>query len=288
MSILRAPVYVIDTSVISYNIMDRLSRIVDLAQGRNTGIVDYYLDVAIRWINCLGFLTKRPEAAILLWVGDSKPYWRKRYFPAYKDKRTLPSEAQLYIVSRLVEMTQTLTFREFEADDIAALVTQIFHKHRERFTTLNLVTVDTDWMGLVGKGVTWIDTGGYEPRVRGVVEAEAWMYKKLSHKSMLGKYTPPTPFQASDIWQYKIATGDKSDNLPAHCEPFLIDLMHPHPNYVLWERPDALLATKAAMCTVRYLEDPLSLELQMSKLGTDFPIRIVDNSHSEYYDREVG
>lgn len=87
----------------------------------------------------------------------------------------------------------------YEADDLAALLVQVnraygLGKH------IYLCTRDKDWMGLIGEDTTWLCCNTDTPRVR-TLENWASCFK--------------TPLMIpSDIWTYKAATGDASDNLP--------------------------------------------------------------------------
>jgi hypothetical protein len=269
------PIYVIDTSVIGYHILHTIKDGITLNCSANVKIADQYTRLALAWVNNLGFLpsSHRPSKAAVVWVGDSKPYWRSRFQADYKHGRSMPDPYLSAITGLAYAEMDVLRFAGYEADDIAALIYMMWSSKRDRFTTLNFATVDSDWMGFCSDCVLWMDTKGYLPRVRDTEAVYAWMRNKVvKGTKAIQRYKFHDNFEASDIWRFKTETGDKSDNLAAGCASFLIDLLHPHSDYCLWTKTEAISAAKPKLLNPRVLVNPADLQHKMSRLGLPVPI----------------
>lgn len=193
-----------------------------------------------------------------------KGYWRHLYYPEYKGGRSVKPPllhsirdvGLQYILSPKKDITY-LEFEGYEADDIAGAIVKAKrsaqlalqwnsydNEEREQVKRIAnrpviLVTVDKDWMQLVGDGVLWVDTGGYRPPVAYEAEAVEWAYKRHS-------WLIEHPYE---IVELKVAEGDKSDNLPAGADIGLIDLSNPPKDFCLYEQHkevfDSLLINQA-------------------------------------------
>lgn len=117
-----------------------------------------------------------------------------------------------------------LGVRGYEADDIAAT---LVHLNNGK-DAVYLLTVDTDWLGLIGDNVTWFCTSGYAPRLRYNVQTlNIWAQHRLK-----------TVFDSpSDLWVHKALYGDACDNLPPFSPIEVIDLLNPPDAYKLWLNP---------------------------------------------------
>lgn len=114
----------------------------------------------------------------------------------------------------------------YEADDMAAALVQ-HNADKGNPWSILLLTVDTDWLGLINPNVTWACMAGFAPVVRDRLEtvniwAEARLKTKLTHWR--------------DIWTIKGEQGDKSDNLPPSAGLLLpvIDLLNPPDHHKYW------------------------------------------------------
>jgi 5'-3' exonuclease len=166
-----------------------------------------------------------------IWALDSKPYWRSRYEPEYKANRPAPTLNINPTMAIIRELPNAVAIDEFEADDIAGAYV------RELEGDIHLLTVDSDWQGLVSKTVTMFSPI-HEPHVRCPLEAWAWLNSKA--KKISRRYYPPYKvpnpigFDPREIWRFKARFGDAGDNLPPGSALGLLDLLDP------LERPDSL------------------------------------------------
>lgn len=170
--------------------------------------------------------------------GKTTPYWRKQIFPTYKGNRSKKPELVLSVGQIGLQYVNApkSTFHYFscpgyEADDFAGAFVYLKRLNQKLpggkpelgDREIWLYTVDSDWMQLVGDGVTWYNTGPWEPRIRGPIETAGWALKRLKvHIS-----------HPSQIVDTKMKQGDKSDNLPPNTPRYMIDLMVGHPEYHL-------------------------------------------------------
>ncbi|MBW4558454.1 MAG: hypothetical protein KME59_21515 [Trichormus sp. ATA11-4-KO1] len=119
----------------------------------------------------------------------------------------------------------------YEADDVAACVVKV-NQGLDNPNRLVLLTIDSDWMGLVNDDTAWFCMHGWTPRMRSDrFSCDQWALRRLG--STLDAYT--------DIWDIKGVKGDKSDNLPASDGVLLpvIDLLNPPDEHKLWNTPMA-------------------------------------------------
>lgn len=212
---------------------------------------DFEKWVLASWANILnrGNDTAEWSPHTLVIVDDNNspehPYWRKELYPTYKGNRSekppfWKSIAQIGLeyVNQEKCPFHYLSKQGYEADDFAgALVAikrqaQAFKAHGSNQVIadrqIDLFTVDSDWLQLVGDGVTWHNTGPWVPRIRNAQEAIEWTKKRL-------KADITHPSQIVDV---KVAQGDKSDNLEKNCPRYLIDLINIHPEYNLLNHKD--------------------------------------------------
>jgi len=116
-----------------------------------------------------------------------------------------------------------MSVEEYEADDIAALFCVLFRRRpvRSKWSHTYLLTTDTDWQGLIEQGITWVDVNGHQPVVRDPERVYEWFAQK--HEKQPKKwqrcYELPSvdQFHPTDIWRWKVAVGDRSDNLEPGC-----------------------------------------------------------------------
>jgi hypothetical protein len=117
----------------------------------------------------------------------------------------------------------------YEADDFAAAVVKV----NDALVNPNrviLLTVDSDWSGLINDHTLWFCSHGWPPRVRGNLD---------SLNSWAGRRLKVNLENCRDIWDVKAAQGDKSDNLPASAGVLIpvIDLLNPPEQHKLWLDP---------------------------------------------------
>jgi len=117
-----------------------------------------------------------------------------------------------------------LGVKGYEADDVAACVVALM----DGIDYVWLLTIDTDWLGLVSDSVGWFNLATYEPRVRAsLTTVNQWSQARLG-----------TTFETPrDIWDYKAKVGDASDKLPIFSPIEVIDLLNPPTEHKLWLQP---------------------------------------------------
>lgn len=173
---------------------------------------------------------------------EEHPYWRKELFPEYKANRSPKPDHWKSIAQIGLEYINKpkcsfyyLSKQGYEADDFAGALVGI--KRMEQSLNgdpiianrpIDLYTVDSDWLQLVGDGVLWHNTAHWLPRIRGIPEAIEWTKKRL-------RVDITHPSQIVDV---KMLQGDKSDNLPPNSPAYLIDLINIHPDYNLLNHAD--------------------------------------------------
>jgi hypothetical protein len=240
------PLMIYDFRVLSFLILGGVQKLPEPVQVSGLGTPEDNQRVAYikacwamvlnRGPNCIDY---EPHTAVVVDDnGTNPPYWRRELFPAYKGNRgqkpdLFYSVAQIgldYINSNSSPL-HYLTVPGYEADDLAGALVYIKRQHQKlpdgdpaiANRPIGLYTVDSDWLQLVGNGVTWYNSGPWEPRVRGASEAIVWAKKRL-------KVSISRPEQIVDT---KMKQGDKSDNLPPGSPRYMIDLMNSHPKYHL-------------------------------------------------------
>lgn len=236
------PLTIYDFNVISFKILYLLENVPD------EFLIDYIKCAWSYYLNrgstCEDY---RPHTAVV--VDDNKftqPYWRSLFLPSYKGTRkakparyfTVGDYGRRYIAKH--QSIHYFTLPGYEADDFAGTFVYAKRQHQRlpggdpviANREIILWTVDSDWLQLVGDGVVWHNTGPWEPRIKHAPEVLEWAYRRF-------KWVLKHP---SEIVDYKMQYGDKSDNLPPGTDRFMIDLMNQHPKYhlaknpVIWDR----------------------------------------------------
>ncbi|MEM9451545.1 MAG: hypothetical protein AAGA75_23845 [Cyanobacteria bacterium P01_E01_bin.6] len=272
--------FIIDTSVVAHLMCSRLCQYTLSDEER-----ELYVKASLHWINALGMIPYFADAqeCHCIWAMDSKPYWRSRILPTYKGNRS-PSSHEVSLVLDIVRELnfQTIEFTGYEADDIAALFCAVYHRRpiRSTWESINLLTIDTDWQGLVSDGITWMDINGHEPRVRNIDALYQWFEGKHAKQPKKWQQAYPLPsvseFRPSNIWQWKSVVGDRSDNLPPGSPIGLIDLYQPPDEFRLWA--DSAIVQKIEQ-TIRRLTKPTYSATDMTKiingLGLSMPLSYI-------------
>ena len=213
---------IIDTSVLMYAIDKAIPRIHLNKREKITKSVLVYID-SLEWLTC-------NEPARAIWVMDVKyyegTYWRQNWLDShgynirYKHGRKSKSESLLDIITYsrdfLDKYCRVLSCRGFEADDLAGMVVKASNERNV------LMTIDTDWIGLVDEKTDWINFHSrWQPRIRDDIESiNQWASKARA----IQKTTLDYP---SQIWEIKARIGDKSDSLPANSPIEVISLLKP-------------------------------------------------------------
>jgi len=225
---------ILDSSVIFFAINHKLeSKGIDPAYHRPL------IKLCLTWVNSLAWVPNLMGTKVI-WVEDHGPYWRKDYYPEYKDNRKSKPELYQLILECFREMKtrqelRSISFPTYEADDVAAAIVRMFQPANnnslsQKVCHTYLITVDSDWMGMVSDCVTWINTALYEPRIRKIEQCYLWVegkYRKQSKKKQRLCQLPEFKnFNPTFIWEWKSATGDKADNIKASAS-HLIGLFNP-------------------------------------------------------------
>lgn len=220
------------------------------------------------YVGSLDFMgDDRPEEYRIVYVMDTKArgkYWRHDYLLStqsiadrqtrmdakprkqtaegikYKSGRKVHSALNSLIRREMKRIVQAepswdlLTFPLYEADDIAGALVKMCDGDRYIW----LLTIDTDWMGLISDSVGWFCLYGYNPRVRNSIETfNIWATSRL-------KTTFDKP---QDIYAYKALHGDRSDGLPVLSPIEVIDLLNPPSDYCLWDIPETRKALQEVL-----------------------------------------
>ncbi len=224
---------IIDTMVLLH-IIDSHAR----TFGQDSEIVQEFAEASLLWINSLDFCPQwaaEREHNKVLWVRDTKPYWRNEFDFDYKAQRKPMPLSMSWVYRGFKKLSQdgtltTLGLPGQEADDIAAAIIRM--RHQLDFDQYILFTVDSDWQGLVADtSICWVDVKGFEPRVRTKREIYQWQSNKHKKQSAHEKALWPMPeyelWTSESIWDWKCAVGDKADNLSPDSSPYLINLFNP-------------------------------------------------------------
>lgn len=240
---------IVDASVVLYQI----AGIIDSRYGEKvteSGEAAVYAEAAIQFVNKLGWLPAlQNQPCKVVWVEDAKPYWRYKLYPQYKSHRKAKPlgfsvAAQVFKKAPVAR----LKFAGYEADDIAAAIVRLWLKSTNQIVNqIFLATVDSDWCGLVlHPEIYWLNTRGFEPRLRSRTQIYNWLcgkWAKQSKKKQAMWQLPSFPgFSCSDIWNWKIATGDAADNLGIDSAPHFINLIRPPRIYDLCDQPNSVSA----------------------------------------------
>lgn len=133
----------------------------------------------------------------------------------------------------------TIGFPGFEADDVAAMIVQLWSKAESSpFDRILLATIDSDWMGMIrDRKVLWLCAGNHAPRIRERKDCHRWVQSKWNQqgkkKKALWELPPLDLFKPPDIWEWKAAVGDTADNLKGDFDPGLVRLFQPCEGYCL-------------------------------------------------------
>lgn len=217
----------IDSGAVSHIVANKLE---------TYGVYDKkHIEASLNYFNERVFLvTPWPVAPV--WLMDSKPYWRSRYEPEYKGNRDPNRLDVTPVLDHIRDNFVTLAMDEFEADDLAAGLVREFSG---RMDHILLMSCDSDWAGLVSEGVTLLRMV-WEPRVFVPMTLWDYMGRKIdkSPKRMQALYRLPDwgKFIPRNVWDWKAATGDVSDNLAEGTPLGLISLANPIEK--VWEQPD--------------------------------------------------
>jgi len=318
---------VIDTSVLMHNLHHKLS-ILDHTNPHWVGLVKAQLQYVASgcWLGDL-----KPDKFQIVFVLDSKPYWRVEYLTRPEVSSAIPrkKKADEKKRQRLMELLESInelgmdgdiqaaqgieaseefqglsqalaihykagrklpeySFRKikkisygvireagwniigvprYEADDLAACF-RVVNDRLDQPNRLLLVTIDSDWMGLINDHTAWYCMTGWFPRVRSdFPSANTWAEKRLG--SALDDYT--------DLWSLKVQQGDKSDNLPPGTPREVIDLLNPPEEHKLWKQPIAEAVKDILEYPRRRPVNPKDALIYMGQLGVSPVIRPLDN-----------
>lgn len=199
-----------------------------------------YYSAVLMWADSLGFVPKLRDRTDLTscWLTDAKPYWRSTYKPDYKGVRDRTEETiqSLDLFHQCFDLLDlpVLKIPQYEADDIAGAIVKLWQAvpvFERKFDKLFLVTLDSDWQGLVvDDSVAWLNMLTHEPRVRRRAECYQWLVKDYNKASKHKKKRYELPgfaeFSSTDIWEWKGSSGDKSDNIAPEEGHWLTDLFN--------------------------------------------------------------
>jgi hypothetical protein len=174
---------------------------------------------------------------------------------AYKAGRAFPDKA-FSKIERIARKTldelnaQQLYARGYEADDMAAALVATSAANGSPWSIM-LLTVDSDWMGLINPAVTWVCMSGFTPVVRDSLEVcNSWVEPRL--KAKISNWR--------EIWDIKGNKGDSCDNLPPSEGQLLpvIDLLNPPESYKFWK-------TKGSLVNAKFTETEPLFDLEQAK-----------------------
>lgn len=145
----------------------------------------------------------------------------------YKAGRSFPEYSFTKLKKKLRKIQDqldipSLALPGYEADDLASAIVR-YIDGQERVL---LLTIDSDWLGMLTSSVSWLCMTGYAPRYRYWLDnweddsdnpLQEWCKRRLG-----ASISHPT-----DIWGIKATKGDKSDNLPVGSPMEVIDLFNP-------------------------------------------------------------
>ena len=272
--------FIIDTSVIFHLINARLQQYALGADDKHL-----YVEASLRWIHSLGMMPYFADAqgCHCIWAMDSKPYWRSLYFPDYKATRPKTTEGISYIFDIFSKLSLPhLCIAGYEADDIAALFCVLFRQRplRSAWQCMYLLTIDSDWQGLITDGITWVDVNNHEPRIRDEERVYDWFVTQYFKQPKKWQHEWPLPdqhaFHPTDIWRWKAVVGDRPDNLPPGAEPWLINLYEPHPDHVLWRCPDIVKEARQLIDTAKHpAYSAKEMTIVLNGIGLTMPLSYI-------------
>jgi 5'-3' exonuclease len=191
--------HIIDTSVIQYHILHVLEVLAP------NGVIyedllETYEDAVTLCVTSMEALTADGDR--MIWVGDSKPYFRQQIVPEYKAGRT-PKPDCYHDISAVVDKVHDVwRIRTMEADDLVALIAV-----KSNVDCL-IWTIDSDLMQLISPTVSWFNTGPWAPRMRSMGNWREWFIKRRIAFKYWKKASGP--HEAICSWKYTL--GDKADN----------------------------------------------------------------------------
>lgn len=183
--------------------------------------LDEYLDLFWPWVRSCGWcplIADMPGQArnITVIAVDRPPYWRTDYYAQYKSTRSPKTHLYKYLQESMEAHCATLGAEGFEADDVIAYLSRLWHEQTSHDCWI--ATVDHDLFGLVNDRTHWLGLRGNGLRQCGPAEVYQWLVTRYpKERKRRQKYWPlPTvqDFVPSDIWEWKaIVAGDRSDSL---------------------------------------------------------------------------
>jgi 5'-3' exonuclease len=204
--------HIIDTSVIQYQVLHSLESLAPNGTVHSDHL-ETYEDAVSLCVKSLEALTY--EGDKMIFVGDSKPYFRKEIIPEYKAGRT-PKPDCYHNISAVVDSIHDIwRIRTMEADDIVALLAV------KSNTDCLIWTIDSDLMQLISPKVSWFNTAHWEPRLRSWGTWQEWFIKRRVAQKYWKKATGP--HEAICSWKYTL--GDKADNYGKQSPQVVYDLL---------------------------------------------------------------
>lgn len=270
-------IFLVDTSVVAHLINSRLQQ-----YGLSAEDQQLYIAASFLWINSLGMMPYFADAdrCHCIWLMDSKPYWRSQYCPEYKAKRP-PTSAEIGMILDVFHALAlpSLTIEGYEADDLAALFCVLYRKRplRSPWQRTYLLTIDSDWQGLIGDGITWVDVNGHEPRVRDAEQLYGWLESRHQKQAKKWQRAWPMPcwqeFSPRDIWRWKSVVGDRADNLAPYSPIGLIDLYQPCAGHELWKDETTISMAQQIIANLTKSEHTASEMVKViTGLGVPMPL----------------
>jgi 5'-3' exonuclease len=191
--------HIIDTSVIQYNILHSLELLAPNGIVHDDSL-ETYEDAIALCLKSMEALTADGDR--MIWVGDSKPYFRKSIVPEYKAGRTPKPDCYHNIVAVVDNVHDVWRIRTMEADDLVALIAV------KSNAECLIWTIDSDLMQLISPRVSWFNAGPWEPRMRSWGNWQEWFIKRRIAMKYWKKASGP--HEAICSWKYTL--GDKADN----------------------------------------------------------------------------
>lgn len=207
------------------------------------------------------------EKGVASWheMNDRKDRLAEELAIHYKGGRKFPEYSFTKLKKTIHHITKTvgwnyLRVTGFEADDLAASVVKLAGTEYN----IILLTIDTDWMGLINANTSWYCMHGWYPRSRDITNFNVWVEKRLGVS-----FNEPR-----ELWDYKAANGDKSDNLPKGSPIEVIDLLAPPKEYCLWKDAEYVSMVQTMLKT-QQVPQPSSTGavLYLQKLGIPVAVK---------------
>lgn len=257
--------FLVDASCFFYHIHNA-----SIPYGMSEDELTKYAIDSLLWVQKAGLFPESINRAqnTVIWLTDSKPYWRTALLPIYKANRSDPPE-ELSVIQDAFDylvrhgLIVSLSRQSYEADDLAALFTHLWRRRnteKNSYRELIYLTTDGDWQGLVSEGIYWASlSGNQSPRVRNRALVHYWLSKSRSKASKKRQAMWSMPnldeFECSDLWDWKAINGDPSDNLKVRDLDKLdrervkeiISLLYPPPQHNLINNQFAVRETLATL-----------------------------------------